>query len=229
MSDREKLLAKIRALTAKTVDAGCTEAEALAAAEKAAALMREHQISDAIVEMDQGTMGVKFNTKSPKAPLCSVIAYCTNCSSIHIRNGSAKSVIYVGYAPGPQIACYLHDVVHRAVDTATKDFRNGRFYRARRTDKTRRKAVEDFVDGMVRSLSRRLLDMFRETIIQNHRNKAKAALENLFPDTKTVSHKDRKTRFDEAGWQGHRAADRVNLARGVDRSPVVGLIEKAGA
>lgn len=229
MADREKLIAKIRALTAKTVSAGCTEAEALAAAEKAAALMREHQISDAIVEMDQGSMGVKFNTKSPKAPLCSVIAYCTNCSSIHMRNGSVRTVVYVGYAPGPQIACYLHDVVHRAVDTATKEFRQGSFYRARRSDKTRRKAVEDFHAGMVRSLSRRLLDMFDETISEERRNKAKAALNDLFPDTKTVSHKDRKVRFDEAGWQGHRAADRVNLAHGVDRSAVAGFIGKAGA
>lgn len=229
MSDREKLLAKIRALTAKTVSAGCTEAEALAAAEKAAALMREHQISDAIVEMDQGSIGVKFNTKSPKAPLCSIVAYCTNCRSIHTRNGSVRTVVYVGYAPGPQIACYLHDVVHRAVDTATRDFRQGSFYRARRSEKTRRKAVEDFHVGMVQRLSRRLLDMFADTICEDRRNKAKAALNELFPESKTVSHKARKTRFEEAGWQGSRAADRVNLAHGVDRSGVSGLIGKVGA
>ena len=41
----DKLTIRIRALLAKTVDRGCTEAEALAAASKAKALMDEHQVS----------------------------------------------------------------------------------------------------------------------------------------------------------------------------------------
>jgi Protein of unknown function (DUF2786) len=42
--DRDKLLARIRALLAKTVEAGCTEAEALAFAEKAHELIERYQI-----------------------------------------------------------------------------------------------------------------------------------------------------------------------------------------
>ena len=44
--ERDALLAKVRALRSKTVDAGCTEQEAEASANKAKELMDEHGISD---------------------------------------------------------------------------------------------------------------------------------------------------------------------------------------
>jgi hypothetical protein len=45
MADRASILNKLRALRSKTVDNGCTEAEAIAAAEKVEALLREYAIS----------------------------------------------------------------------------------------------------------------------------------------------------------------------------------------
>lgn len=47
---RAKILIKLRALLAKTVSNGCTEAEALAAAEKASAIMEEYDLSYTDVE-----------------------------------------------------------------------------------------------------------------------------------------------------------------------------------
>ena len=228
MSDREKLLAKIRALTAKTVSAGCTEAEAIAAAEKAAELMREHAVSEVLLEMDKSSIGVKFNIRSAKGKLCGSVGHVTNCAVIHTTRGRDKIVYYIGLAPGPEIACYLHDVVHRAVDTCVKEFRAGKFYKARRSEKTKRKAVQDFTDGMVRGLSFRLFQMFRETISKEHHARADLALADMFPETRSVKHKESKTRFAEANHAGDRAADRVNLSRGVRREDVAGLIGKAG-
>ena len=43
---REGLFAKVRALLAKTVENGCTEAEAMAALELARRLMAEHEITE---------------------------------------------------------------------------------------------------------------------------------------------------------------------------------------
>jgi hypothetical protein len=227
MVDREKLLSKIKALTAKTVAAGCTEEEALAAAEKAAALMRDHAISEVLLEMDKSSIGVKFNVKSAKARLCSGVAYVTNCAIVHSRDGRQKTVYYVGFAPGPEIACYLHDVTHRAIETATKEFRASQFYRARRTEKTKRKAVEDFTVSMVDRLIFRLDRMFQETISQSRREKANEALDELFPSATTVRRKPTKQRFEQAGDAGRRAGDRVNLARGVDTSAVSALIGRS--
>ena len=50
---REKLLKRIQALLAKTSARGCTEGEAIAAAEKAAELMREHGLSESDLVMDR--------------------------------------------------------------------------------------------------------------------------------------------------------------------------------
>src|SRR5262249_9194530 len=44
MTDHDKLLARIKALFAKTTEAGCTEAEALTAVAKARELIEKHQI-----------------------------------------------------------------------------------------------------------------------------------------------------------------------------------------
>jgi hypothetical protein len=43
---REELLAKIRALLSKTIEAGCTESEAMAALQKAQAMMDVYDVSD---------------------------------------------------------------------------------------------------------------------------------------------------------------------------------------
>lgn len=45
MADREALFARLRALAAKTVENGCTEAEALAGAAKLAELLERHNVS----------------------------------------------------------------------------------------------------------------------------------------------------------------------------------------
>ena len=45
MGDRDAILARIRALLAKTVANGCTEAEAVAAAELAAKLLAKHNLT----------------------------------------------------------------------------------------------------------------------------------------------------------------------------------------
>lgn len=49
---REKLLDIIQALTQKTVGNGCTEAEAIAAAEKAQRIMEKHGLSLADLVLD---------------------------------------------------------------------------------------------------------------------------------------------------------------------------------
>jgi len=60
MTTKEKIKAKIEALLAKTVDNGATEAEAKAAAEKAAALMLQYEI-------EAGEIGIRKEAKNCKA------------------------------------------------------------------------------------------------------------------------------------------------------------------
>lgn len=229
MTDREKLLAKIRALTAKTTGAGCTEAEAMAAAAKAAELMREYGIAEVLLDAGQSSIGVKFAIRSVRGRLCAAVAVVTNCAALHQRTGRDKTLVYVGCGPWPQVACYLHDVAHRAVDAAVKEFRRGGFYRARRTEKTKRKAVEDFTAAFVQRITERLLRLFQETISDDLRAKANDALAALYPRTDTVKHREARTRFASAASAGRGAAEHVNLAHGVaGRGPTALLMAGGG-
>jgi hypothetical protein len=51
MTDREKLLAKIHALLAKTIEQGCTEEEALAALAKARGMMDAYEVTEADLQL----------------------------------------------------------------------------------------------------------------------------------------------------------------------------------
>lgn len=156
MSDRIK--DRIAALLRMTRASDCTEAEALAAAEKAAALMREHGLSE--VDITMGQASVRHDTKGRGAcdDLWRIVAHCTNtaCIFVHVRGERGAAVTFVGPDPGPDLAAYLVAVLNRAIDTAIAEFRTGTFYRRRRSSATRRAAVRDFVIGMVLHLSRRL-------------------------------------------------------------------------
>ena len=51
--NRDSLLDKIRALMSKTVDNGCTEAEALAALDKARAMMDAYEVTEADLQLSK--------------------------------------------------------------------------------------------------------------------------------------------------------------------------------
>lgn len=73
MSDRQSVLDKIKALLGKTVANGCTEAEAMAALDRARAMMDAYEVTDAELQM----------TKEEKARIRGTPGDTT---SVHIRN-----------------------------------------------------------------------------------------------------------------------------------------------
>ncbi len=62
-----------------------------------------------------------------------------------------------------------------------------------------------FTDGMVRTLVNRLITMFRETSCEEKRAKARAARDEMFPQSKSVKPKESKVRFGEASFDGYQA------------------------
>lgn len=62
MSNREKTIAKIRALMDKTVENGCTEAEAMSAIAMASKLMEEHDIS--VVDVEAEVKNTDYGARS---------------------------------------------------------------------------------------------------------------------------------------------------------------------
>ena len=213
---RERIKAKIDALRAKTRAAGCTEAEAIAAAELAARLMADHGLSEADMAMDEA-VGVGETIRATwRTKLGCAIAVCTNCASfIDDRGVRNTTIVFTGRAPGPEIAVYLRDVCIRAVEAELRRFKAGTFYRRRRSAATRRQAAADFADGMVDRLTRRLYEMFRPTLDTTAIAEARAAVAERHGDLVSHPLQERETRFSEASFAGWRAGGDVALNHGV--------------
>lgn len=222
--NRDKLIAKIKALREMTSARGCTEAEAMAAAEKAAALMAEHAIDQDMLEIRDQEVAVKTTLKAVRSKIWAYVAHATNCAMNHVSNDRDYRVVFVGREPGPEIACYLREVCDRAIDQAVAEFKRGPVYKSRRATSTRRKAVEDFTAGMVDRLGFRVIKLFEATISREEYAKARDVRDAMFPGGKVHRQKERKARFHEASDAGRRAGDRVHLARGVKESGPAALI-----
>lgn len=211
MTHREALAAKIAALRAKTVRAGCTEAEALAAAELAARLMAEHGLSEAEIGITEARSTADPERSAWRLTLTGAIAQVTNTAGLF----DGRAVLFVGRDPGPEIALYLRDLCFRAVEREVEWFRATEFYRRRRNTKTRRRALEDFRHGMVARLGIRLREIFAPLMSPEQLLLAREALAKRHPDTELMKPTLRDPRFNEAALAGLIAGDRIPLSHGV--------------
>ncbi|MDO5704057.1 MAG: DUF2786 domain-containing protein [Paracoccus sp. (in: a-proteobacteria)] len=206
---------KIAALIARTTASGCTEAEAMAAAKKAAALMLEYGLTRQDIEIDDRTMLSKTTGKSVRDPLWGVVGTCTNTAPVFLHGSGRPSIQFVGRAPGPEIAAYLFAVLNGAIDRAIREFKLTPEYRRRRSNATRRQAVHDFTYAMIGRLALRLKEHFGPIISAKALAEAKGALNMRFPDARAEKLRRKQTRFHGAADAGWRAGNAVGLAHGV--------------
>lgn len=144
----DKIKATLKALRAKTTANGCTEAEAIAAAEKAAELLATHNLTEADLESPEfgEASGATAARRSPLDVLWPNVAQFCTCRC-WVSNRPKRHVTYFGRAGDVLVAEYIHEVILGASKRAEKEFRAGTTYRARRTDKTRRHALRAFQEG----------------------------------------------------------------------------------
>lgn len=216
----EALRKKLTALRALASGRGATEAEAMAAAQKMADLMREHRLTAEDVEYEETQAPLKTRRATQRTALLGVIAVCTN-SVATLRSDWQPCVIFLGKAPGPEIATYLLSVCDRAVDRAIAEFKLTSEYRLRRSLATRRAVVADFTTGMVERLSSRLYSMFLDSMDDDARAAARRVRDIRMPETTPTNVPGRKIRFGNAAAAGDAAGRNVQLAHGVNGGRVV--------
>ncbi len=207
----DRLKAKIAALRAKTRAAGCTEAEATAAAEMAARLMADHGLTEAELVMTDASVPESSSRASWRSDLAGAIAVCTNTALILVDG----AMLFIGRAPGPEIAAYLLDLCVRSVERERKAFQESTFYRARRKAKTRRAASTDFTEAMVLRLRQRLHVLFRAQRDAAAAEEARQHLATRFPNTVSTKRSERDPRFDNAAWLGLAAGSKTRLDPGI--------------
>lgn len=201
---------------------GCTEAEAMVAAEKAARLMAELKLALGDLEFEGARAKVPAGWHSVRAPLWTIIATCTNTSVI--MHGA--EVEYIGRAPWPEVAQYLHKVTGRAIDAALREFQSDRWYRRRSSVRAKRAASFDFTKAMVNRLAEKIWRLFEASISVHAMNSALAERDRRYPDQVQVPKRDparpNLPRYDRAALQGGVAGDGVQISHGVgsEEAPV---------
>lgn len=160
---KDKIAARIRALRAKTVENGCTEGEALAAAELAAKLLEAHDLSMDEVEMraspfasaDQDHAADEVGQRFWR--VADAIAALTGTRSWVSPSGvSPIRHTFFGFAHEVEIANYLLEICSRAVRSeCAVQAREWAFYRP----SVRRARRTAFLDGMCDRLASRIRAM----------------------------------------------------------------------
>lgn len=162
--DLSKLRAKLHALRAKTTANGCTEAEALAAAEKAAELLAATGLSD--IELDASLMeALPLDIGTRRRPIDDIwvtVALFAECHGYLQKIGTRWRWVYFGDPANILIAEYVHEVVQRAARTAAREFRAGEVYRRRRTAKTRAQALKGLEEGFAAGIASKIVAGLRK-------------------------------------------------------------------
>ena len=228
-----RLMQVIQALRAKTVAQGCTEHEALAAAEKVAELLDRHGLS--LGEIDfraQACTGAAVQTTRKRAApvdnCLPAIAAFFDCRVWSERDTSgAFRYVFFGLHADVAAAQYLHELVERTFVTETDTFRAGKIYQASAGE--RRAATTSFQVGLARGISRKLEKM--QASRASHRRSAsgrdlvvvKAAmvdeeLAKLGLDLQSKGGPKGRRVLTDAFDAGHRAGERFEWAQLVDKA-----------
>ena len=211
MSRRNDLKAKIAALRAKTTAAGCTEAEAVAAAALAAELMTKHGIDADDLEITTATAPERTSGTGWHGDLVGTICHCTNTAAM-LQMGAWH---FVGREPGPEIAAYLRDLTVRAVDGELRAFKAGKLYSRKRKLSVKRDLAAEFRTGMVRTLQSRLRLVFGPGIDEEQLRLAGAARDRMFGSGQDIDIRRRDLKLGDGYFAGRRAGAGVALHHGV--------------
>jgi len=160
-AELDRLIGRIQALRAKTVEQGCTEQEALAAAEKVAELLDRYGLSLSELDLQQQACeGVSVDTDrkrvGPVDDCVPAIAAFFDCR-VWGEKGASGTLRHVFFGLPADVAAarYLYELVERAFETETARFRTGETYAAVDT-RMRRTATNSFQIGLARGITAKL-------------------------------------------------------------------------
>jgi len=159
--DIDRVIERIQALRAKTVDHGCTEAEAMAAAAKVSELLDRHDLTlDEVSVRRSDCEGVSVATgRKLRAPVdsCtpSIAAFCDCRVWSEEGDDGALRYVFFGLKADVEAARFLHDLIEVTFYTETATFRRGEIYQTL-SGGDRRVAVNSFQIGLAGGIAGKL-------------------------------------------------------------------------
>jgi hypothetical protein len=230
MMDRNSLLEKIRALMSKTPENGCTEAEALAAIDKARALMDAYEVTDAELQLSKAEAAIIHSdppdARDPhkiKRYLGVAVAKFCDCE---IWRGDKARLHLCGFPSDVEFASWLLDHLSEFVRAELVSYLVGRLD----SKAERRRNIQGFVLGCTGKISRRLTQPSQRSAterVENNRALVVIRSAAITDKMKELNIKLRKSSsrsgsFDRAAHEaGQRAGDRAAFGRPL--SGVAGL------
>ncbi len=160
-AELDRLIGRIQALRAKTVEQGCTEQEALAAAEKVAELLDRYGLSLSELDLQrQACEGAPVETGrrrvAPVDDCVPAIAAFFDCRAWGEKSASGTlRYVFFGLPADVAAARYLYELVEQAFETETARFRMGETY-ADMPTRVRRTATNSFGIGLARGITVKL-------------------------------------------------------------------------
>ncbi len=167
-----RVLQRIQALRAKTVEQGCTEQEALASAKKVAELLDRYGLSLGEVEMrDQACEGVGVDTgrrrRAPFDECVPAIALFCDCK-VWSEKAASEAIRYVffGLPADVEAAHYLYDLICATFTAETERFKRED---AAIVSGARRDSAKSFQIGLAHGIGEKLKSMKAERDAANRR------------------------------------------------------------
>jgi hypothetical protein len=248
-SELSKVIDTIRHLTRLTVSRGCTESEALNAAEKIGKLLKVYNLSMDKVFLGEAkcvTGGVttgRLRRHPIDSCLVAIAAFC-DCKVWFHRNwsGGESEYKFFGLETDVEMAIYLYKMILTAIDNAAAEFKASDTYRYATTH--RKRLTVSFQRGMASRISNRLTIMAQEREVEQSREEVIIPDENGSVGTSLILVKRDKvqdefeqlnlglrkaakhyTRIHGGAWsQGKEAGDRVSLNRPINVQ-IAGLLK----
>lgn len=236
---REAVARRVRALLAKTTENGASEAEAIAAAEKARQLLDAHRLTQADCEIEAEPIeDIQIdrpnNLKFAAVDYClpGIDAYCGVKTWFHKRHG-IRRVRMIGLKSDTEMAVYLYRLIANTIQ-----LESAKFMRQKQTgDATiSRRLRQSFQIGMSGRVNQRLQDMAKalEPTARTATGTALVVVKTQVVDAafdrlglKLGKGLDgMRVRARDAYAEGRVAGDRVNLSQPLDARYTAALTNK---
>lgn len=248
-NERNKAAAKIRALVAKQINRGCTEAEALAAMVKVGELLELYNLTMDEVSLREekcSTLVIRTGRKAADSMQWLIIelGLFTNTKSwlSHYNKETGQkevSYFFFGQQTDLDVVQYFYDLISTTMKTETDRFKQTRSYiDAEMYEGGRRRASTSFQRGFISRIDSRLSEMRHETMerqwAMEEENPGTAIIvlkqdivarefekEPVSKQLRTTTQSQSQNNYN-AYSKGSAAGGRVNLSRGITGSSNIG-------
>lgn len=166
--NRQKLLDKIKALLSKTVDNGCTEAEAMSALSMAQAMMDAYEITEDEINQTKQESAIRAEMKDMRDPY-NIRAYLIVCISKFTNTKTWRSEYcsrkfkynFVGLQSDVDFAIWLTETLTMFVQRELKTYiwSNGH---TSLEPSMKRRVINGFVHGCVARINQRLKELMEQ-------------------------------------------------------------------